>query len=137
MISDKIRKLREERKFTQQQIADSLNIDRSTYAYYELGKTKPDVYTVMKLSKIFNVSYAEILSDEREENFTLSDDSNLFLIKGMKSLEKDKIKYSQIYSLTKKEQQMIVNYRMLPAKKQDKVFNEILSEVNQNNNGDK
>ena len=131
MISDKIRKLREERKFTQQQIADSLNIDRSTYAYYELGKTKPDVYTVMKLSKIFNVSYADILSDEREDNLNLSDNSeNLKLIKGISTTISEKMKYSPIYSLTKKEQQMIVNYRMLPYKKQDEIFDEILKEIN-------
>lgn len=48
--------LRERAELTQQQIADMLHIDRSTYAYYETAKTMPDILTLFKLSKIFNVS---------------------------------------------------------------------------------
>lgn len=64
MLPKILKKLRENCGFTQQQVADTLNIDRSTYAYYETGKTTPDINTIIKLAKIYNVSYAEIFEDE-------------------------------------------------------------------------
>lgn len=41
-----------------------LGVDRSTYCYYELGKIKPDISTIMKLSNIFGVHYSGILESE-------------------------------------------------------------------------
>lgn len=40
----------------QSQIAQYLNIDRSTYAYYETGKTIPDIFTITKLCHLYNIS---------------------------------------------------------------------------------
>lgn len=37
---------------TQQQVADALNINRTTYTYYETGKTEPSIDTLHKLIKI-------------------------------------------------------------------------------------
>lgn len=45
-------------------MADLLGVDRSTYCYYELGKIKPDITTIMKLSNIFGVHYSGILESE-------------------------------------------------------------------------
>jgi len=38
-----IRNLRKERGLTQRQVADYLQIDRSTYAYYESGRTRTNI----------------------------------------------------------------------------------------------
>ncbi len=46
--------------YSQDSVAKALGVSRSTYTYYETGKTSPDVQTVSKLANIFNVS-AEIL----------------------------------------------------------------------------
>ena len=56
MINERLRQLREQRGFTQQKVAEFLNIERSTYSYYELGKTRPDIETLKKLSRLFEVS---------------------------------------------------------------------------------
>ena len=64
IISDTIKDLRRKRGYTQKQVADLLGVDRSTYCYYELGKIKPDINTVMKLSNIFGVHYSDILEIE-------------------------------------------------------------------------
>ena len=42
--------------YTQQQVADILNVDRSTYAYYESGKSVPDIETIIKLARLYNIS---------------------------------------------------------------------------------
>ena len=60
-MHDIIRKLRRDRKLTQQQIADLLQIDRSTYAYYESGRTKLNIDIIVKLAHFYKVSYATLI----------------------------------------------------------------------------
>ena len=62
-LSDKLRNLRTESHFTQQKVADYLEIDRSTYAYYETGATKPSIKCLQKLSQLYNVSIDAIIGD--------------------------------------------------------------------------
>ena len=59
-----IRQLRKERGFTQQQVADYLHIDRSTYAYYESGRSKLNIDIVVKLAHFYQVRYAALLGPE-------------------------------------------------------------------------
>ena len=56
-----LKKLRGQNGLTQQQVADCLHMDRSTYAYYESGHTKPSVDTLVKLARLFQVSLYEFL----------------------------------------------------------------------------
>ena len=46
---------------TQQQMADFLNISRSTYTYYETGKSQPSFQNLKKLCEILGVDYNKIL----------------------------------------------------------------------------
>lgn len=41
--------------FSQRQVAEALHINRSTYTYYENGKTSPDVRTLRALATLYNV----------------------------------------------------------------------------------
>ena len=59
-----IRNLRKERGFTQQQVADYLNLDRSTYAYYESGRSKVSIAIVVKLAHFYQIRYAALLGPE-------------------------------------------------------------------------
>ena len=56
MLATHLRLLREKNGLTQKQVADMLNIDRSTYAYYESGKTRPDILTIAKLARLYRIS---------------------------------------------------------------------------------
>ena len=51
----------EKLEMSQQQVAELLNIDRSTYGYYELDKTQPSYQTLARICDIFDVSYNELL----------------------------------------------------------------------------
>lgn len=62
-----LRRLRLEAGFTQQNVADSLHINRSTYTYYETGKTTPDIHTLKVLAKVFNVGVDVFLVDDPTE----------------------------------------------------------------------
>ena len=61
-----IRKLRKERGLTQQQVANYLNLDRSTYAYYESGRTRMNIDVIVKLAHFYQIRYAELLGPEPE-----------------------------------------------------------------------
>ena len=63
-INERLRELRIKSGYTQVQIAKILNIDRSTYSYYEIGKTTPDVTVLITLAKVFNIPIENLLSDE-------------------------------------------------------------------------
>lgn len=63
-MHETIRELRKERGLTQQQVADYLNLDRSTYAYYESGRSKVSIAIVVKLAHFYHVRYATLLGPE-------------------------------------------------------------------------
>ncbi|AJO22854.1 transcriptional repressor of PBSX gene [Heyndrickxia coagulans] len=53
---------------SQQQLADALNINRSTYARYELGQTQPDFETLEKIASFFDVSIDYLIKGEDTTN---------------------------------------------------------------------
>ena len=59
-----IRNLRKERGLTQQQVAEHLGIDRSTYAYYESGRTRVNIDIIVRLAQFYQVRYAVLLGPE-------------------------------------------------------------------------
>ena len=67
LFSNRLRMLRKASNMTQKQVAQKLSIDRSTYAYYEIDKTKPDYDTLLHISRIFDVSVDFLLGREQEE----------------------------------------------------------------------
>ncbi len=52
-LHQRIRQLRNEKHLTQQQVADQLGVDKTTYAHYEAGRRTPDMEKIRKLGKIF------------------------------------------------------------------------------------
>ena len=108
-IGQQLRKLRKTLQYTQIQIANSLNIDRSTYAYYESGKTAPDLSTLILLSQVFHIDIHDFI------NFIISDypDFSAFL------MEKEKNPLFQNgKNPTKDETQLICYFRVLEPSRQ-------------------
>lgn len=56
LLEERLKELRKDRGFTQRQISEMLGIDRSSYSYYETGKTRPSIKILIKLSCIYQVS---------------------------------------------------------------------------------
>lgn len=65
----KIKELRKEEKYTQQQVADTLGIKRQVYRRYEVGERMIPVCLLIKLSELYNVScdYILELTDIRQK----------------------------------------------------------------------
>lgn len=56
IVSRRLKELRQSKNLTQQKIARLLCVDRSTYSYYETGKTQPSLQTLLQLSDFYDVS---------------------------------------------------------------------------------
>ncbi len=63
IIGRNLKLLREANGFTQQQVADSLNIQRSAYANYESGERETPINILEKAAELFGCELA-ILFDE-------------------------------------------------------------------------
>ncbi len=61
-LAENLKFIREYRKLSQQKVADILYVDRSTYTYYEVAKTEPDIFTIIKLAEIFNVELIDLVT---------------------------------------------------------------------------
>ncbi|MCQ2740375.1 MAG: helix-turn-helix domain-containing protein [bacterium] len=70
MIGKKLRKLRKRKVMSQQELAEKVNITRSTISNYELGKRTPHLKDLQKFCKIFNVGldYFEVKPKDEAEN---------------------------------------------------------------------
>lgn len=63
-LSSKIKTLRKEKKKTQQNIADLLNIRRSTYGEYERGKILPPMDKLKIIADYFGVTVDYLIGNE-------------------------------------------------------------------------
>lgn len=66
-LPERMRKLRRGNGYTQAEIAASLSIHRSTYAYYEIGKTRPTLEMLALLARFYDVPLEYLLGVEEEE----------------------------------------------------------------------
>ena len=63
-LGNRLRTLRRCNGMTQREVAARLHLDRSSYAYYEIGKTEPDLHTLSEIAGIFRVSTDYLLGLE-------------------------------------------------------------------------
>ncbi len=64
-INEKLKYYRAKNNFTQTQVSAALGIDRSTYSYYELGKTIPSINMISNIARLFNVAIFDLLDTEK------------------------------------------------------------------------
>ena len=68
-ISDKIQILRHDKEWSQDELAEKLNVSRQSVSKWESGKALPDSEKVLAMAKLFDVSTDFLLKDEQEPVF--------------------------------------------------------------------
>ena len=63
MMGTKIKNIRTKKGFSQEFMADQLNISQSTFHYIETGKSKLNIDLLQKITSILEVDLCEFLSD--------------------------------------------------------------------------
>ncbi|MBQ8309165.1 MAG: helix-turn-helix transcriptional regulator [Clostridia bacterium] len=61
---ERLKMIRQESNMTQKDVYTQLNISQNGYASYEQGRTEPNINTLIKLCKIFDVSSDYLLGLE-------------------------------------------------------------------------
>lgn len=61
MLGDNIKELRQRRGYSQQDIADKLNVTRQTVSSWELNRTEPTMGSIEALAKLFNCKKSELI----------------------------------------------------------------------------
>ena len=77
---DELRKLRLSRGWKQSAMATLLDCTTSTYTRYESGSREPDLETIRKLSRIFNVSADYILGLSEKPYRVITDDNGVMAL---------------------------------------------------------
>ena len=54
-------------RMTQEQLADKMNVTRQTVIRWEQGANKPDIHDIIKLAKVLDLSYDELLNHYNKE----------------------------------------------------------------------
>lgn len=65
-LSEKLRLLRDKQNWSQETLADMMNIHRSTVSRYETGRSIPNYQTVIRFAEIYKVD-KEYLVDELDQ----------------------------------------------------------------------
>lgn len=60
-VGNRIKKLREEKKIPQQDIAAACNIEKSNFSRIEAGNTNPTIYTLSKIANRLDVTLSYLL----------------------------------------------------------------------------
>lgn len=63
-LSEKIVMLRKQKGFSQEELAECLNVSRQTISRWELDTALPDATNIVQLSKLFEVSSDYLLNDD-------------------------------------------------------------------------
>jgi transcriptional regulator with XRE-family HTH domain len=110
VFGKRLKKLREEKKLTQEQLGKLVNLSQQTIGHYEVNRAKPDLETMRRFAEIFNVSTDYLLGrtdnrNERTPSPSIDDELNQIMrdlgpdvtlqfydLKGMSQEEKEQLK---------------------------------------------
>lgn len=92
----RLKQHRELCRLTQQQVADILNINRTTYTKYETGVSEPSHEVLRKIVSIFGTDFNTILGDESPFKKAVVQDSDL-----------------QLFNLSNDERMLVSAYRAM------------------------
>lgn len=71
MFGKKLQILRKKQGWTQEELAERINVSRQALSKWELGTAIPDTENVLKISKLFGVSTDYLLKDEYDSDENL------------------------------------------------------------------
>lgn len=95
MFDDRLKKLRESKKLTQKQVAESLEMNPRTYSSYENNEREPNSEVLLMIADLFDVSIDYLVGYDKRR------------------IIKNEIGRTETEQLNKAEIELIKNYRQL------------------------
>ncbi len=75
-VGERLLQIRNEKRMTQEELAEYLNVSRQSVSKWELNKTMPDVEKLMQLSELYDVTLDYLVKGVEEKEEPLNDVSN-------------------------------------------------------------
>ena len=110
-MKETLKRVRKEHKLTQEDVAGVLGIDRTTYTFYETGKTSPSIATLTTLAALYNCSLGYLAGVEENNPRFRRNPSEI------SNADPD-----PMARLSKEEQLAIMYFRQIPDDKLDEAF---------------
>ena len=66
-FNNKLYELRKQKGFSQEELANRLNVSRQTISKWEVGESTPDMEKLIAISDLFEVSLDELVKGEEPE----------------------------------------------------------------------
>ena len=76
ILADKIVKLRKKNSWSQEELAEKMNVSRQAVSKWESAQTIPDLEKILQLSRLFGVTTDYLLKDEIDNEELTSDNSS-------------------------------------------------------------
>ena len=67
MISRNLKSLRKKNQYTQEEIAEKINVSRQSVAKWENGESNPDIESCIKLANLYNVKLDDLVNHSEEK----------------------------------------------------------------------
>ena len=117
-LSEKLKELRKRACMTQDDIAEVLEMNRTSFSKYENGASTPPLAVLRKLAKIYSVPLEYLIHDEQP--FIVLNESTV------EDVEREKneavFNFSQ---LSPEERKLIMKMRLLSDEKKKEIFHSI------------
>ena len=107
--AERFRSLRKTSGYSQQNVADALGIDRTTYSCYERGVTVPSAEICFSLARLYNLSVAELIEGDQKS----------LLDRAMEEPREQDALFDRITALSKEERELICFFRSLPEDRRE------------------
>ena len=104
-LGENLKKIRQEHKLTQIELANMLGISQKSYSHWETQKTEPTLENVVKLANIFNTTTDYFLGQTIYSKANLVrflDDYDVSNIKNWTKEERDSFKFAILFEVISK-----------------------------------
>ena len=120
-LADKLKELRKNFCMTQDDIAELLDMSRTTFSKYENGAANPPLSVLRKLSAIYNVPIEYLIHDEPSSKMIFNSGTE-------DKVPEEESAFQYFSQLTKEERMLILKLRLMKKEKKAELIRKIESE---------
>lgn len=114
-LANRLKIYRKNMGLTQQQVADIIGVRRSSYSYYEIGKSRPKLEAMNKLAKLYNTSVDELMSDTD----SINSEENDYVTSTEQGIDE------KFYNLSDLEKVLVLKFRLMNGKQKAELLDQI------------
>ncbi|MGN0478476.1 MAG: helix-turn-helix domain-containing protein [Hominenteromicrobium sp.] len=121
LLGKRLRKFRKENGYSQNHIANILGVERSTYTYYETGKTVPVIFDLMRLADLYSISLDTLLGFHADSSDPLAFGEPREPVKAAVR-RKERYLSEAVQDLSSEERQLLAFYRSAKPAERRQIF---------------